>query len=267
MSAADRVKSYPSEYLTVNNNKKLFCSACREPLALKKSIIDHHITSKKHLKGKEKITSREKRERDIAESLKRYDTIVHPAGETLPEETRVYRVKVVSTMLKAGIPLSKIDLFRDLLEQYGLSLTSASNLIDLLPFILQNELDCLKKDINGKYVSVIFDGTTHVCEAMVVVLRFLDKDLNIQQRVSRLMLLAKSMSGEEVARQLITSISTELGIGGERVVAMMHDRASVNSVAMRTVSVLYNNCLDVGCFSHTLDLVGKNMKTFVLDKF
>ena len=48
---------------------------------------------------------------------------------------------------------------------------------------------------------------------------------------------------------------------------MMHDRASGNSVAMRTISVLYNNFLDVGCFNHTLDLVGKNMKTPVLDKF
>ena len=102
----------------------------------------------------------------------------------------------------------------------------------------------------------------HVCEAMVVVVRFLDNDLNIQQWVSRLLLLAKSMTGEEIARQLI---STELGIGGERVVAMMHDRASVNGVAMRTVSVLYN-FLDVGCLSHTLDLVGKNMKTPVLTK-
>ena len=74
------------------------------------------------------------------------------------------------------------------------------------------------------------------------------------------------MTGEEVARQLITSLSTELGIGSERVVVMMHDRASVNSVAMRTISVLYNNLLDV-CFSHTLDLVGKNMKTPVPDKF
>ena len=32
--AADRVKSYPNEYLTQNYNKKLFCNACREPLAL-----------------------------------------------------------------------------------------------------------------------------------------------------------------------------------------------------------------------------------------
>ena len=33
------------------------------------------------------------------------------------------------------------------------------------------------------------------------------------------------------------------------------------SVAMKTISVLNNNFLDVGCFGHTLDLVGKNMKT------
>ena len=50
--AADRVKSYPDEYLIVNY------------------VLDHHIASHKHLKGKEKIASREKRERDIAESLK-----------------------------------------------------------------------------------------------------------------------------------------------------------------------------------------------------
>ena len=37
------------------------------------------------------------------------------------------------------------------------------------------------------------------------VLRFVDNDWTIQQRVCRLMLLAKSMTGEEVARQLITA--------------------------------------------------------------
>ena len=39
------------------------------------------------------------------------------------------------------------------------------------------------------------------------------------------------------------------------VVAAMRDRASVNSVAMRTVCVLYNRIFDVGCLSHTLDHV------------
>ena len=70
----------------------------------------------------------------------------------------------------------------------------------------------VKNDINGKCVSVIFYGTTHVCEAMVIVIRFIDDEWCIQQRVARLMLLAKSMVGEEVARQLVVCLSTELGI-------------------------------------------------------
>ena len=42
------------------------------------------------------------------------------------------------------------------------------------------------------------------------------------------MLLAKSMSAEELARELILCLSTELGITGDRLIASMHDRVSVN---------------------------------------
>ena len=47
----------------------------------------------------------------------------------------------------------------------------------------------------------------------------------------------------------------------------MRDRASVNSVAMCTLSIVFPNVLDVGCFSHTLDHVGENFKTPILDEF
>ena len=47
----------------------------------------------------------------------------------------------------------------------------------------------------------------------------------------------------------------------------MHDRASVNLVAMRTAKVIYQYILDIGCFSHTLDRVGENMNTPILDEF
>ena len=40
----------------------------------------------------------------------------------------------------------------------------------------------------------------------------------------------------------------------------MRDRASVNSVAMATLKLLYPSLLDVGCFSHTLDRVGEHFK-------
>ena len=111
----------------------------------------------------------------------------------------------------------------------------------------------------------IFDGTTG-CEAFCCSSALCDSRLGYQA-VCRMMLLAKSLTGEEVARQLITSLSTELSIPQHLVVSAMRNRASVNDVAMRTISVLYNNMMDVGCFSHTLDRVGENMNTQILEEF
>ena len=47
----------------------------------------------------------------------------------------------------------------------------------------------------------------------------------------------------------------------------MHDRASFNDVEMRTIKVVYNELLDVGCFSHTLNHVGEQMNIPILHDF
>lgn len=50
VAAQSRVKEFPGEYLVVKKDK-LFCEACREELALKKSTISNHIGSgEKHKK-------------------------------------------------------------------------------------------------------------------------------------------------------------------------------------------------------------------------
>ena len=72
----------------------------------------------------------------------------------------------------------------------------------------------------------------------MILVRFVDEKWNIQQRVVKLMLLAKSLTGEEVARQLIISRTTELGIESDLLIAAVHDRASMNNVAIRTLSIL-----------------------------
>ncbi len=165
------------------------------------------------------------------------------------------------------MPLNKVDCFREILEENSLRLTSADNLRDIIPFLHQQEQISIKTQINGKQVSAIFDGTTHVCEALVVVLRFVDEHWNLQQKVVRLMLLAKSLTGEELARQLIICLSTDLGVRSDRLIACMRDRASVNNVAVRTIKIVYPQVFDIGCFSHTLDLVGEHIKTPILDEF
>ena len=110
-------------------------------------------------------------------SLQEYDASVDPSGETLPESTRVHRVKVVTALLKAGIPLNKLDSLRDILEERSFALSDSANLRQFVPFILENEINRLKEEISGKHVGIVFDGTTHVNEALVVVLRLVNQDL------------------------------------------------------------------------------------------
>ena len=114
---------------------------------------------------------------------------------------------------------------------------------------------------------MIFDATTRLGEAIAVVLRFVDGQWQLQQCLVRLMLLSKSMTGEEIARELIVVFSTGLGIGLKMLIAAMRDRAAVNGAAMGTVKVLYPNVLEVGCFSHTIDNAGRHFSTPILDEF
>ena len=122
----DHVKEHPGDDLTVTTGT-LFCSACREQLSVKSQVIN----------------------------IQSSPSIQHPVGEKLPKRTRIYRVKVVTAFLKAGVPLSKID--STSVKQWWL---------------------CF-------------------------VLRYVDDDWQIKQQVCLLMLVAKSMTGMEVACQLI----------------------------------------------------------------
>ena len=261
-----RVNEYPNEALTVSNNK-LFCSGCREELCIKKSSVKNHIISAKHKKGKERLKQKIAREKDLAISLKQYNSVEHLKGETLPESVQVYRVKVMRTFLQAGVPLGKLDVFRELLEENSYQLCHRRHLFDLIPFILNEEITQIKNEIKSKFLGVVFDGTTHTCEALAIVIRFVSDSWVIEQRLIRIQLLAKSLSGEEIARELINVLSTNFGIGSNHLIAAMRDRASANNVAMKTLKIVYPSVLDVGCFSHTLDLVGNYFKLPNLTEF
>ena len=85
--------------------------------------------------------------------------------------------------LKAGVPLSKIDSFRELLEEHVYVLMSSTNLRQLIPFIQQEEMNRIKREILNRPVSIIYDGTTHICEAMVIVLCYLTDQWQLKQCV------------------------------------------------------------------------------------
>ena len=109
----------------------------------------------------------------------------------------MYRARVVLAFMEAGIPLSKLDCptLRELLEESQFHLTDSSHMMDLVPFILQEEYSCTMGEVLGKCVSVIFDGTGRLGEVLVVVLRYI-QDWEVKQRLVCADFLQKSLNAE-----------------------------------------------------------------------
>ena len=172
----------------------------------------------------------------------------------------------MSSFLKAGVPLTKIDSFRDVFEDHGYRLACRRTMSDHIPFVRLHELSLIKDEIAERNIGIIFDGTTRLGEALAIVVQLVD-GWEVKQRSIHLQLLTKTMMGEELARENVHTVSTKYGLTGNRLVATMRDRVSANGVAMRTIKVLFPNILYVGCYSHTLNQVCEHFNVPHLEEF
>ena len=101
---------------------------------------------------------------------------------------------------------------------------------------------------------------------LAILIRFVDDQYSIHQRLICMQLLAKSIA-EELAREIITILQAHYKALPGSLIGAMHEGSAVNTVAMNTVSIVYPNILDVGCMSHTIDHVGDKFLTPLLDEF
>ena len=107
-------------------------------------------------------------------------------------------------------------------------------------------------------------------EALAVVLRFVDDEKWVlKQHLVHLQLLAKSLCGEEIARELISIlyINYNYSIESNKLLANMRGGVTSNGVAVRTLQIVYPNAMDITCFSHMLDRVGEHFNIPILQDF
>ena len=261
-SIYDRIKEYPGHHFA-RVEGKLRCNACHEFIAVKKSTVQKHVQSRKHLKGIDNIQRDKLKCQSIKESLQK-----QVSGATLSSNVRVFRFEVVETLLLAGIPISKIDYLRPLFEKYGHSLTASTHMKDIIPSVLTKEQEKLKAELQEvKEVSVIFDGTARLGEALAIVVRYIKQDFKPTQRLVCLEILAKPLKGVELAQRLMSNIAVKHNFGSDTVIAAMRDGASVNGAAIKQLLFFYPNIMDVVCFSHTIDNVGSHFEFQILDVF
>lgn len=123
-------------------------------------------------------------------------------------------------------------LLRELLKENAYRLTNRRNMHEYVPFILKDEESRICREFDGKQLSVILDGISRLGEALAVVLRFVNDDFSVQQRLVRVQMLSKSLTGEEIAREFTTILSVTYSVRPNNLLGVMRDRASTNGVAM-----------------------------------
>lgn len=78
----------------------------------------------------------------------------------------------MQAFVKSGTPSNRKKYFRDLFEEGCFTLTSSTHMSQLIPFVIGKEYKSVSREILGKELSIIFDGTTRDGEALAVLARF-----------------------------------------------------------------------------------------------
>ena len=116
-------------------------------------------------------------------------------------------------------------------------------------------------------VSVIFDGSTRQGKAIAIILHFINDEWMITQRLIRIDICSKLVNSEELARVLNKALCVEFGIKANSLLAAMRDGASVNQAALDRIAFIIPKMLNIVCFSHTHDNVGKHLEIPTLLEF
>ena len=116
-------------------------------------------------------------------------------------------------------------------------------------------------------LSVIFDSSTRQGEAMAIIVRLVDNNWNIIQRLVRIDVCSKSAKANELAQVLYQCLSVDYGVRANSLLAAMRDGASVNQAALDRIAFIFPKMINVVYFSHTLDNVGNHLVSPTLVEF
>jgi len=267
LSPLVRLREFPDRGLTISAGK-LFCTICRKEVAVKKSTVEKHLDSDLHKQNKEAIDKEKEKQAIITQLFVRQceQGGPTPSGSSLPLPQIAFRAVVLEVFLRAGTPLSRFEIFRPLLEKAGYALTTAGHLSEFTSLILEKERFLLRDRLKGQDLFLIFDGTTRLGEAFVVVARWVDENMNLYEHILKFKTLRASMNAPQMQHEIFTYLA-EAGSSLERLVGCNRDGASVNQAAMDIMLAIKAELLDLRCLAHFVNLVGEKIDSKRVDDF
>lgn len=204
LSPCSRCLEYPGRFLAAEQNsldqEELRCKICRAVVDHKrKDSVEKHLISKKHLELEKEKESAVLSNATLFDFGAARPNIPVGSGSSLTPDHQNWRLAVLNTFLKAGVPIAKIDEFRSLLELHApLSLTHSSHMAKMIPAVLKSMNATTAALIKNRYVVILFDGTPHIGEVVSIVVRFWNGRL--RQRLLSFIHLDKSPSAVELYR-------------------------------------------------------------------
>ena len=190
----------------------------------------------------------------------------HAQGQTMSAENMAFCSMVVKGCLKACAPLSAVDHMRPAIEasaRPGLRLTDSSHLRTFIPTVHKLTVGTLKIDQAAAHqeFAVFTDATTCADQEWIAVgVRYTDAALYVQQRAAVMLALNHHCGGHDNV-DVIMMAAARLGIGIERLIAIIADRAGGNGVLNRIAA---SSCTvaggagvsNIGCVTHTTNNAG-----------
>ncbi|CAM9178568.1 unnamed protein product [Ectocarpus sp. 13 AM-2016] len=176
----------------------------------------------------------------------------------------------MESWLMAGLPISRLDDVRDLCRGLGVDMVGSSHLKQYLEFLQDEEKRRLSEVIGDEYYSVSFDGSPfwHQ-EVFGVMVRTVDKDLNVVQNLVRLHLLDKSMGHKNIAVEVGDTLEKTMKLSRDRCLAFMYDSAAANLKCVKEILLAYFFVTAIGiqCMSHMFNNTGGRIDTYVVARF
>lgn len=187
---------------------------------------------------------------------------------SVDNEVRVFRLRTVETFLMSGTPLQRLEYFKPLLERNGYALTDHSHMRSYIPKIEATEFHILSKEIHGQFLSVAFDGTTRLGEAINITGRWCDADFKIQNRLLRFLTAKHHFKAPQCASMITRVLCTDLRLDPDFITCFSRDSVSVNGATCRLLcSSIFYGAENMLCICHTLNNVGGQLSFDVLASF
>lgn len=277
--------------LIVSRND-LRCNICNVSVGKKLSTVKNHIFGAKNrntkLRPEESNHAKNKKLKDqLQQNLNNtkhsYERKQHfiltdksqgKQGDMLPTDVTANRHVVLRALMCAGIPVflfSTDSELKLLLESAAKCSLPYTGLTRLVPDVRDNERKLVQKEIEGKKLAIIFDGTTDRAEVFCVVLRFVDDQQVIQHRCAALRFYESSFDGRQLCQVLNLILTTSkrsadgtaeefsYKIPSDMIQYAVRDGASVNTSAVNNFSCSNIECKDIICLSHCFNVIGKRL--------